>query len=996
MKNRVASRSLLLVLPLLLAVSGVTQENTAEITGTVTDPLQAPIKDVTVEISNYNIGFLRSAVTNERGLYNLSAIPVGVYQLALRKEGFRGERIESVELVVRQTRTVNAQLQLASQAQDIQISAAAAALDESSAEVGGVLVGSQVAQLPLNGRSWISLMALVPGAIDMGGGTQRTIRFAGHGVDDNNYRIDGIDATGVLNQSQSGNFRLQTSTEAIAEFRVDSMLFSAETGGSIGGQVQAISKSGTNAYHGSAFEYIRNDILDARGPFDPSTLPPLRMNQFGASLGGSIIRDRLFFFAAYEGLQQSQLATLIGFVPSDSFRARALAQSPALAPLLAAYPAGTSSVTADIWRRTAQVAQRSTENSGMFRLDYRLSNTTSLFARYNTDHGSVSQPSGNLSDVINVTGLPTNETVQLSHVFSPTMTNQVALGVNRPYSFSQTIGTLGTVSNVPYALSVAGLSTLNQTKGQLTAPTTYSVDDNWSWIRGQHTVKAGVEIKKVNLDYNVATAQNVNYTSLSNFAANKMDSLVVVGGIPTVGDHKTEYFGYAQDEWKIKPNLTVNIGLRYEFFNVFREIYGRSLPFDIETCGGYCKVGSAFLFPPTNNLEPRVAFAWAPAIFHGGTVIRSGFGLYKGEGQLGDTKSPSDNYTQQGYYLSSAQFPSLSYPADALLSSNTAAAAAPRSLQRKIADPTVLQWGLQIQSRLPGAFVLDTGYVGNHGYHQFTRTEVNVIDPLTGQRPLAGFGEIDAKRYDSTESFQAWQTSLNRRLSNGWLFSVSYMWSHSLNDGTAGGGDANYPMNVFCRSCEKASSAQDIRHVFTADTVYQLPLWHGRRFLGGWQLSAITTARSGDPLNIVVTRSASVIPDGDATTQGSGLTVQRPNLVPGVSLTPSGGSTVQQWINPAAFAIPANGTFGNLRRNVFRGPSHWQADVALVKNFPIVERYSVDFRIEAFNVFNHPQLGDPNTNISAPSFGTITSTVNNGVTGNGTPRIYEFSIRFRY
>jgi hypothetical protein len=536
MTYQIMPRSFLFILSLLLAAGIMAQENTAEVTGTITDPLQAPIKDVTVEIGNQNTGFQRTAVTNERGLYYLGGIPVGTYQLTLRKEGFRVERIESVQLVVRQTRTVNTQLQLASQAQDVEVTAAAAALDESSAEVGGVLVNSQVAQLPLNGRSWISLMALVPGAIDMGGGTQRTIRFAGHGVDDNNYRIDGIDATGVLNQSQSGNFRLQTSTEAIAEFRVDSMLFTAETGGTIGGQVQAISKSGTNDYHGSAFEYLRNDVLDARSPFDPSTLPPLRMNQFGASLGGPIIKDRLFFFAAYEGLQQSQLVTLIGFVPSASFRARALAQSPALAPLLDAYPAGTSPVTADIWRRTAPVAQRATENSGMFRVDYRLSNATSLFARYNTDNGYVSQPTGNLEDVLNVTGLPTNGTVQLSHVFSPTMINQVALGVNRAYSFSQTVGTLGTVSNVPYALSVAGFSTLNQTKGQLTAPTTYSLLDNWSWVGGQHTIKAGIEIRKVNLDYNVATAQNLNYTSINNFAANKMDSLVVVGGIPTVGD----------------------------------------------------------------------------------------------------------------------------------------------------------------------------------------------------------------------------------------------------------------------------------------------------------------------------------------------------------------------------------------------------------------------------------------------------------------------------
>ena len=1002
MTYRMNFRFLLLISAILLPAAAVAQENTAALTGTATDTSRGVVQRASVEIANTNTGFVRTGQTNENGRYYFNGIPVGIYQLTVRQDGFRAERIESVQLVVGQTRTINVQMQVAD-AQDVQVTVASGSLNESSAEVGAVLVNTQVAQLPLNGRSWISEMALAPGAIDMGGGTQRSIRFAGHGVDDNNYRFDGIDATGIANQSQNVSLRLQTSTEAIAEFRVDSMLFTAETGGTIGGQVQAVSKSGTNDFHGSTFEYLRNSKLDARAPFDPAILPPLRLNQFGSSLGGRISKNRTFFFASYEGLRQTKGTTLIGFVPSDSFRARALAQSPAIAPLLAGYPEGTTPVSADVWRRTAQRRQTGVENSAMIRIDHRLSESTTIFGRLNMDRGDLVAPSGQLADSLLTTNHPTNGTIQLFHIFSPAMTNQVQLGVNRAYQAAQTDGTLGSASSLPYSLAVAGFTTLNQTKLQIVAPTTYSILDNWTWIRRQHTLKAGVELKKVHYNYNVAAQYNLIYANTNAFAANNLNEFDVVGGIPMVGDHKIMYFGYVQDEWRMRPNLTVSIGLRYEFFNAFHEIFGRDLPFNVQTCNGYCSYGSEFLFPPTGNLEPRVAVVWSPERLHGRTVIRSGWGMYKGEGQLGDTKLPSDNFTQNGYKLSSADSPGLSYPVT-VLSSNATVPAAPRDLQRIMANPTVLQWGLQVQSELGAGLILDTGYIGNHGYHQFLRSDVNVINPLAGLRPLSSFGQIDAKLYDGNETFNAWQTSLKRQLSSGWLLAANYMWSHSLNDGS-GGGDAEYPQNVACRRCEKASSSQDIRHTFTVNSVYRLPFGPGQRFLksgglmstlfGGWQLSEIATARSGDALNIVISRTASAVPDGNANPQ-AGTTTQRPNLVPGVSFTPAGGSTIQSWITPAAFSIPASGTFGNLGRNVFRGPSHWQADVALVKTFPVIEWVSLDFRAEAFNIFNHPQFGDPNTVFGTPSFGSITSTVNTGATGNGTARSYQFSLRLTY
>ena len=314
------------------------QEERAVVTGTITDPSGGAVSDAKVEIDNAATGFHREVKTNDGGLFLIPGLLVGVYDLHIMKPGFATLDYKSFELTTGQTRTFNAQVQIAASTQEVQVVADTEALDQSSAKVAGVIDSAQVSELPINGRAWTSLMSLVPGAMDSGGGTQKSIRFAGRGNDDNNFRFDGIDATGISNQAPNVATRLQISTEAIAEFKVDTMLYGADTGGTNGGQVEVISKSGSNDFHGSVFEYIRNDALNTRGPFDGSSLPPLRLNQYGGNLGGRIVKNRTFFYVAYEGLRQRLGTTLIGNVPSNSFRAAVLAQSPALAPIINSYP----------------------------------------------------------------------------------------------------------------------------------------------------------------------------------------------------------------------------------------------------------------------------------------------------------------------------------------------------------------------------------------------------------------------------------------------------------------------------------------------------------------------------------------------------------------------------------------------------------------------------------------------------------------------------------
>ena len=308
---------------------------------------------------------------------------------------------------------------------------------------------------------------------------------------------------------------------------------------------------------------------------------------------------------------------------------------------------------------------------------------------------------------------------------------------------------------------------------------------------------------------------------------------------------------------------------------------------------------------------------------------------------------------------------------------------------------------MSIQQRLPSAILLDLGYLGNKGTHMFTRTYTNAIDPFTATRPLPNFSLTDYKRMDGVSNFNALSITVKRQFASGWLFGANYLWSHSIDDAGVGGGEATYPENIACRSCERASSDQDIRHSFTSNAIYRLPIGPGHRYLksgelagllaSGWELSGIGAARTGLPLTVTVSRSASALPDGNSTSP------QRPDLVPGVSLIAPGGQTPQRWINPAAFAIPANGNWGNAGRNLVRAPRIWQIDTALTKRNQITERIGLEFRAEAFNILNRAQFSAPNTNLSsAGSFGQITQPFNAGATGTGTPRQFQFMLRLNF
>lgn len=1036
MKN--ALKLMILFLCLFAANAANAQNYETTLTGTIQDTTGAIVSNAVITIVNVETNATRKTRTTGTGGYYVGSLPIGHYNVTVSAENFGTSEIKDVELVVGQTRQLDVQLNIGAVVQEVRVEDNAPPLQTNTAEIGAVVENQQIKDLPLNGRNVASLLALVPGAIDSGGGTLSTIRFAGRGTDDTNFRLDGVDATGIRAQNPNATLRLVTSTESISELKVATLLYGADTGGTAGGQVELVSKSGTNEFHGGVFDFFRNNWFDGQGPFDAKT-PPLKLNDFGASLGGPIIKNKTFFFGVYEGLRQTVAANLVAVVPTDSYRAAVLSISPALAPFLKAYPEGNgAALDTNRINYSSPTSTRQTEDSYLFRVQHIFDERNSVFVRYNIDHANITGPSGALRDLSITNTSPMNATVQYVHVFTPTLVNEVAIGFNRLWSVGSTAGYLSSTQNINYALSVSGFTALSNNKVSESAPSTYSLLDNLTKTFGRHSVKTGFELKELQFNYSQAGVHQLQYNGVTQFQTNKLDSVSVVADVPVHGLHKLETFAYAEDTYKLRPNITLTYGLRYAFLNVLHEVQGRSRAWDDVTCGGSCPVGGQFTIPVYTDFEPRFSFGWEPAFLHGKTSLRGGFGLYHGEGQIGDLNAPSDNFTTL-FGLTPAVFPGLSWPVDSFVAQAALnpSAVQPRGLARKRQDPRVTQYGLQVQTALPYNFILDTGYIGSWGDHQFTRTYKNDYFYGTTTRPYPAFGQVDYKDAVSATNFNAWQTSLQRQFRSGLRTQFNYMWSHSINDGTTGGGESDYPNNDHCLGCEYASSDQDARHTISSDAIYTLPFGRGQRFLnqgftgalfGGISLNSIYTFRSGLPINVVLDRPASEILDGNNTDHSAGSPNLRPDLVPGVSLTPPEGRSNKpggRWLNPAAFAVPAHFTWGNAPRNLLRGPALWQADLGTAKRFPIIkDRVSAQFRAEIFNIFNRSQYANPASNfttignaqldlrsqtdpvkiaadraaIAAASltFSQTSAVVNTGATGGGTPRRIQFGLRFEY
>jgi Carboxypeptidase regulatory-like domain/TonB dependent receptor len=1012
---KLPAQFLLLFSLMLLPVFAWAQIDRTEINGTVTDPSSATIADVNVTVTQEGTNQVRVIVTDSRGQFVVSSLPIGRFTVMFTHDGFKDLRVADLDLHSGDVRTVNAKLEVGTVTQVVGVEGdlGGGQLDKSNATFGGTIQSVQIAKIPLNGRNITNLELLAPGAIDSGSGAQQTIRFVGNGTDDNNFRLDGVDASGVFHASLKSALRLQFSTEAVAEFKVDSGAYTADTGGSAGGQVSLISKTGTNAFHGSVFDYLRNNYFDAHGPIKSAhKVPVFQLNQFGGSVGGPIIKDRAFFFVNYEGFRQ-QLGGVpqTGFVPSPSFRTELAAAQPTLAFIINAYPQGqapTSDPT--VYSFTGVVPSPNSENAGTVRVDHRFTSQDSGYVRYNIDDGISTSALNALAQGITVNARVHNFVLEETHILSPRTINEAQFGFNRnTYIQSQQTG-------LPFNFSITGFTSLSENYSKEQVGQSESVNDTVTWTKGVHTLKFGAELKFPWFNEQNSIDGTATYINEPALLANQLSTFQTTAALPDKGMRKIHVAGYAQDEWKISGNLTLNYGLRYSYFSPFHEVHNNENPFDIADCGGYCGMGAAFAHPNYLSFDPRIGVAYSPASLDGNTVFRAGFGTYHGEVQLGDQDSPVVNTEPSTLLTSGVQsngtVVQYSYPVPPSLSPSTGLALTPRSMARHRPDSYVEQWTASMQHSLPGQTVVTLTYLGGHGIHLFRRGYTNLINPATNTRPLPQYpSEIDTKYNQGASNFNALVAGVNRRFHNGLFLSGNYMYSHALNDGSVGAGDADAAQNNACFPCDYAGSDFDARNSGTFGAVYELPFGRGRQYLanstpidllaGGWSVNTLLSARAGFPVNVTLSRNSSELIDGNNVDQ-------RPNRVPGVPLYLASRS-ISHWINPAAFSLPAVGAWGNAGRNLITGPPLWQDDSAVEKSFRITERNNAIFRAEAFNIFNRAQYGQPSSSLSVTtrsgvrtltvpaSFGTITSTVNSaGLVGTGTPRVLEFSLRVTY
>ena len=1008
-----------------LVCPSLAQIDRAGLSGIVTDPSGRVLPQAQVTAVQGTTGLQRKTVSSSTGAYDIPELPVGIYTITFEHEGFKSLTFVDVEEVIGRTRTLDATLQVTGRDERVEVSASSALMDRNTSAVTGLIEKTQADELPLNGRNWAALTAFVPGAIDTGGSNQRTIRFAGRGLDDSNWTYDGVDSTNVVNQTQRPWVRLAIPLDAIEEFSVDSLMASAEEGGTGGPQLAVTSPSGTNQFHGRLFEFLRNNVFDAPVPqwaSNGEAQQPLRLNQFGGSLGGPIKQGKTFFFIATEAYRQNWGFPVSGDVPSAALIATVPTSSP-IYGIINAFPgAGPKTILtpwtpatdpgdpnyADYELLTCSCTQVVNENSVMLRLDQHFSAATTAFMRFNYDRSVDTQPvSAAATDLQQRVSAPVNGALEVLHIFSTNLVNEAKFGFNRATSNTYNSGRNGTFYEIAIATGPGpGFITQNYDYNSIYVGNSFSGIDNLTWVRGRHIFKFGAEFRRIQLNQKYGDHGKITFSTVEDLAADQVTKASLSGALPVNHLRKNDYIGYAQDEYKWSPNLTLNLGVRYTIFDLFHEASGLANPFDFATCGpqGFCGVGASFGNQNYGDIDPRVAFAWTPWK-DCETVIRGGFGIYHEDGQLDDQNLPAKNEVPS-YSAKSTSSLQLTYPVDPYFTGP--GTLSPNAEERNRKDSYVEQWSLSVQRELPANFVGAVYYLGSHGVHLLETNVVNLDLPPTYKTPQypAFAAAIPWRGSVGMSSYNGLSVALRRPLSRGLLVTANYTYSHEIDNGSNGSGDGDEisPQNPLCLACDRASGTWDATHVINGNAVYQLPFGRGKPWLndsgtastilGNWELTTTALARTGFPVNVLMPSSYTA-PDGASGTE-------RPDLVPGVSLTPPGGRSVAEWINPAAFAAPA-GEFGTAPRDLLRGPGTWQIDLGLGRTISLWEHASLQFRSEFFNIFNHPQLGPPQATFNPSNttgFGSIITTVNTTTpispVGSGTPREIQFALRLAF
>ena len=1005
----------------------------ARVNGVVKDESGALVANAKVTILSTDTGRERTVTTDAEGRYIAPDLEVGGYEVRAELTGFEQTVRTGIQLSVGQAATLDIVLKVGSVADHVNVTGDLVQVETNSSTEKGVVTSTMISELPLNGRDFSQLAKLQVGvygnpnmgqAITASQGAGPRISISGSRPNQNGFLLDGSDVQDAQQRTPSGVSGATLGVETVREFTVLTNIFEAEYGGRSGGIINAITKSGSNQFHGSVFEFLRNADLDARNFFDVHK-PAFKRNQFGTTAGGPIRRDKTFFFASYEGLRDRLGTTNIVNTLSAAGRngilgTQTVVVNPVVKPYLALYPLPNGT---DFGNGTGQyistVNTPTNENYVVVKIDHNISNADSVWGRYVYDYSS--SLSQNAFQGFNNSGLTHRQflTIGERKIFSPRLINEFQASFNRNVAGAlaqQTIDLSPSLSFVPGepigSLNVSGLGDYGNQRLSNRQLTQNSFDekDTLSFTRGAHLFKTGFQFQRVQFNAFSAFAQDAewSFTSVASFLTATPSALDVENPIsdPIRGWRFDTFEAFVQDDWKVTSHLTLNLGMRYELATEPYEVNGKDASLlNPMTDTKVSAVNNLFQNPSRTNFAPRFGFAW-DVFGDGKTAVRGGAGMFY------DLILPVDWIFAATNMPPFFVRPNPSNPQGfpSVPAALAASGAAPffNAITNQPSQPYVYKYSLNIQRELFHDFVLTVGYDGNRGVHMPREQMVNIYQfqvlangqkffPTTSVRINPAFGPISYTVFDTNSLYNALQVSALKRFSKRYQVQFNYTYANAMNaaDGNIGtsevGGGTTGSLDPFDWKRDWGRASYDVRNKATGLFSYDLPTWRGLRgtLFGSWQMNGILSLADGVPVNIAI--SVDVSRSGILAPSGGEL---RPDLALG-----GHGNPILNTRNPngywsaSSFVLPQPGLLGNLGRDTGVSPGLETLDFSTNKTFRPVEKLSVQFRAEAFNILNRANFGLPNATVFASSTGVPNASFGHITNTATTSRQLQFGLK---